>query len=501
MTQYLRSSSITVTDMFCGAGGSSTGAVQAGLEVRLAMNHWQRAIETHNTNHPNTTHVLADVSQTDPSRYPMTDILIASPECTNHSLAKGKSRTNQKQLSLWQEKAPDPSEERSRATMWDPVRFAEQHDYRFVILENVVDARHWRLWDVWLEAWKALDYTWEIVFFNSMFAHPTPQSRDRMYIVFSKRGNPQPNLTICPPAYCQHCAAEVQAIQSWKDQSKRYGRYGKHGQYVYRCPTCANVVTPYYYAAANAIDWSLPVQKIGDRKHPLKPNTLRRIEYGLEKFADHAFLVQHGHGSGIECRLRGLNQSIQTITGIGSAYSLVTPYVLNLSHGTSQEGYIYPAHTSPLGTQTTRDDLGMLMPPPFLIRYHGTTEMAQPLAVHTDASTTVTANYEHHALITPPAYLMSYYGNSTSLQEVIDPLGTVSTHDHHALVLPEKPTIEECGFRMLEPHEIQAAMAFPSNYTITGNRREKVKQLGNAVTPPVMRLLLERCTQSLGGDA
>ncbi|MEO9030509.1 MAG: DNA N-6-adenine-methyltransferase [Ktedonobacteraceae bacterium] len=80
-------STITVTDLFAGAGDSASGVVQAGAEVRLAMNHWLRAIETHNTNYPQTKHVLADISQADPRRYPSTTILIANPERTNHSLA------------------------------------------------------------------------------------------------------------------------------------------------------------------------------------------------------------------------------------------------------------------------------------------------------------------------------------------------------------------------------------------------------------------------------
>ena len=42
---------LTLTDLFCGAGGSSTGAIAApGIEVRVASNHWQLAVETHNTN-------------------------------------------------------------------------------------------------------------------------------------------------------------------------------------------------------------------------------------------------------------------------------------------------------------------------------------------------------------------------------------------------------------------------------------------------------------------
>ena len=45
---------------------------------------------------------------------------------------------------------------------------------------------------------------------------------------------------------------------------------------------------------------------------------------------------------------------------------------------------------------------------------------------------------------------------------------------------------------MLFPHEVQAAMAFESDYVICGTGKDKVKQLGNAVTTPVMELLLER---------
>lgn len=42
--RHRRWSGITVTDQFCGAGGSTLGAKRAGVEVRLAMNHWERAV-------------------------------------------------------------------------------------------------------------------------------------------------------------------------------------------------------------------------------------------------------------------------------------------------------------------------------------------------------------------------------------------------------------------------------------------------------------------------
>ena len=50
---------LTLTDLFCGAGGSSTGAIQVpGVTVRVASNHWKLAVDTHNTNHPDAAHTV-----------------------------------------------------------------------------------------------------------------------------------------------------------------------------------------------------------------------------------------------------------------------------------------------------------------------------------------------------------------------------------------------------------------------------------------------------------
>ena len=72
---------ITASDYFCGAGGSSSGLVAAGVEVRHAANHWHRAIETHQTNHPQTEHSIDDLQVAHPSWYPRTTIAWFSPEC------------------------------------------------------------------------------------------------------------------------------------------------------------------------------------------------------------------------------------------------------------------------------------------------------------------------------------------------------------------------------------------------------------------------------------
>lgn len=142
----MKKSYIEVTDQFCGAGGSSQGVrnfskrIGGGVEIKLALNHWKQAIETHQTNFPETLHDCTDISACDPRRYPKTHILITSPECTNHSLAKGQKAVKA-QLDLFNSGKIDPSAERSRATMWDVCRFAEYHQYECIIVENVVDAR------------------------------------------------------------------------------------------------------------------------------------------------------------------------------------------------------------------------------------------------------------------------------------------------------------------------------------------------------------------------
>lgn len=282
---------LTLTDMFCGAGGSSTGAIQVpGVTVRVASNHWSLAIETHNTNHPDAVHIQADLSTTDPRYFPTSDLLWASPECTNHSRAKGR-KTDTLQTSLWDATLPDAAADRSRATMWDVVRFAEVHRYRMVFVENVVEVADWLPFRAWLLAMEALGYQHQTVSLNSMNAQayglPAPQSRDRLYIVFHRKGDPRPDFAgrFRPRAYCPGCDTVVNAVQAFKKPGATIGRY--RSQYVYRCPntTCrSSIVEPAWLPAASIIDWSLKGQRIGDRSKPLADKTRRRIAAGIARY-------------------------------------------------------------------------------------------------------------------------------------------------------------------------------------------------------------------------
>ncbi|EUA17264.1 C-5 cytosine-specific DNA methylase family protein [Mycobacterium xenopi 3993] len=261
---------LTLTDLFAGAGGSSTGAVSVpGIEVRVASNHWSLAIESHAANHPETDHIQADLSQIDPRLFPRTDALWASPSCTHHSSAQGKKRTDLQQPDLFGDTLPEEAAERSRATMWDVVRFSEHHEYQAVIVENVVEVALWRPFRAWLSAMDSIGYNHRILYLNSMhaqvFGSGAPQSRDRIYIVLWRNGNRPPDLdrVLRPRAVCPD-HGEVDSRQVWK-KPVHWGRY--RAQYIYTCSRtgCHRVVEPFYRPAAEAIDWAIQGQRIGDK--------------------------------------------------------------------------------------------------------------------------------------------------------------------------------------------------------------------------------------------
>lgn len=280
------------TDIFAGAGGSSLGLEAVpGMVVTQALNHWDLAVEAHNANFPDADHDVHDIQEVPASRFKRTRCLWASPDCTHHAYCRGP-------------KLDDPAAQRSRSTFNDIVRFTEHHRYDAVIVENVIEARLWcdtpshpercscgSSFDGWHREMRALGYESKVVFFNSQFALPTPQSRDRMYVVFWRHGLRAPNLDFRPASWCSHCETVVRAVQAWKPATRKslrtqdgmheWGRYG--AQYVYRCPTCGEAAAPAVTGARSIVDWALPAQRIGDRDRPLAANTRKRIKHGVEK--------------------------------------------------------------------------------------------------------------------------------------------------------------------------------------------------------------------------
>ncbi len=127
---------LQAADFFCGAGGTSAGLLRAlkklGYQVRLtAVNHWQIACATYSANHADMPLPLcASVDSINPRRICAEgdlDILVASPECTHHSIARGGK----------------PIDDQSRATAWCVVRQAEYLRPLCVLMENVKEFLDW----------------------------------------------------------------------------------------------------------------------------------------------------------------------------------------------------------------------------------------------------------------------------------------------------------------------------------------------------------------------
>ncbi len=126
---------ILVADLLCGAGGSSTGCAQAlndlGLEMELVcVNHWGTAIETHKLNHPEARHYVQDIATVRPHLLVpegYLDLLMASPTCTHHSVARGGKPTSDQQRS-------DP---------WHIITWLTELRVKRIIIENVWEFCNW----------------------------------------------------------------------------------------------------------------------------------------------------------------------------------------------------------------------------------------------------------------------------------------------------------------------------------------------------------------------
>lgn len=498
----------SLTDIFAGAGGSSTGAdLVPGVHVQLSANHWPLAVRVHAANFPDTIHACVDLHMEDPRNFPKTDMLWASPECTKWSIANSKAKELSVQMggdpTLFDDVPDDLISEgeyeitRSRLLMFDVLRFIEHHRYRSVVVENVIDIatqpKYRAAWTAWRKGLRKLGYLFRIVSLNSMHAQmmglPAPQSRDRLYIIAWPEGEAEPDIerVLRPQAWCYRCERLVESRQAWKP-GRSVGRY--RAQYVYACPDCGTAVEPGWLPASTAIDWSIQGQLIGERDKPLSPKTMARIREGLRRYG-HEFILEAGGNQttrnelGILTMLRGTNapkltsEAMDTLAASGLHHGLLVP-----SGGTWHED-AYPTG-APMRTVTTRENHGLLVP------YYSASETAKPTSDPIGTLTTV----DRYALLD--------YGPVTRADvfagrwERTEPKPERREYRSWSDDAPT-PTIDpdDCTFRMLEPHEIAAGMAFPADYRWEGTKRERVRLAGNAVTPPAARDIVSVLAEGL----
>lgn len=495
------SNGIRFVDLFCGAGGSSTGLVEAGYELLLAVNHWDIAVRTHSENHPGAEHWCEDIDRTDMRRLPRgAEVLWGSPICTEGTPAGGnpgrRSKRSDGQLAIEElGHVPQPGFERTRATFWDVLRAVEvrahaKDPFLAVVVENVPDlAWRWELLDLWCLAMQRFRYRMQILSASS--AHlgdtdgndPAPQWRNRAYFVFVLDHLPEVDLAPRPPAWCPLCEQVVAAEQRFKPGAKRIldqpiGKYRE--QYTYTCPRGHAEVEPYVRPAASVINWNNVGQRIGERRKPLAAATMARIRAGLAKYP--------------------AGRTVVTVNHAG------------------HDGRAFPADTAPLPTRSTHIGEGILVPSGGTWNQTATstaepmrTRMANPKGfealVTTDPFIVELRNHAYAAPITAPLATVTAGGNHHGLvipyrnaapKTTGEPLHTLATHDSAALLRPAVE-VEDCYFRMLAPREQLGAQRFPDTYRVHGNQGEQTAQAGNAVSVNAARFIGQRLAPILVG--
>ena len=166
--------SIRAVDLFAGAGGTSTGAAQAGVRIVAAVNHWPRAVETHRAAHPDALHFCEDAAILDPTTLPAHDLLLASPSCTGHTRARGVEK---------------PHHDAARATAWCVLRVAEAQRPRAVIVENVAEMLSWVCYRGWRLALSDLGYRISEQVLDAADVG-VPQHRRRLFVVATRTRQP-----------------------------------------------------------------------------------------------------------------------------------------------------------------------------------------------------------------------------------------------------------------------------------------------------------------------
>lgn len=237
-------------DLFAGAGGFTTGAQMAGCTVVWAANHWRAAVDIHAANHPDTQHECQDLHQAHWHKVPAHDLLLASPCCQGHSVARGKANGN-------------PQHDASRSTAWAPVSALEVHRPYAAVIENVPEFTKWALYPAWCQAMARLGYSLAPHILDAA-DHGVPQNRERLFIVATR--------------------------------SKR--------------PLILNLPKRAHVSIAGFINWDHKTSPIDRPGRAVA--TLARIHRGREQFGDRFIMPYYGGGSGLTGR--SLNRPIGTIT-------------------------------------------------------------------------------------------------------------------------------------------------------------------------------------------
>lgn len=565
---------LLVADLLCGAGGSSTGAIRALLDLGFALediilacvNHWPTAIETHRRNHPEARHYVQDIATVRPHMVVpegYLDLLMASPTCTHHSVARGGKPTSDQQRSdpwhiitwltelrvkriiienVWEFIGWGPVDQRTGKPIksrkgeyfhawietirrlgfepeWRKLNAADYGDattrQRFILMARS-DGRKVR-WPMpthrkrdeangdlfsgaqpWRPAREIIDWS---IKGRSIFNRPKPLAAKtlmRIYAGAVKHDWPQPFIVVLR----NHMTA--QGIDA------PLPTIAARGQHIALAEPM--VLSPHNSGAARPVDDPLPTITTGGAATETRPGCARPML--VEPF----ILNRHGDGYG-ESRAHSIDEPTPTANCDGGGY-LVEPFVLSQASGGAPRAVSEPLPTSttgsrggahalispyygsgsgetcqsadePLPTVTAKARFGMVVP----ITHSDSSNRARD--VDTDPIPTLTtANRGELAFIS--AQFGEREGQPPRIHGLDEPLPVGPTLGHGLLVEPTSHF--DILFRMLEPHELAAAMGFNTEdqeYEFAGTKTDKIKQIGNAVSVAKMKA----CVGAIMADA
>jgi len=325
---------VLVADLLCGAGGSSTGCERALNELGLRMelvcvNHWGVAIETHKKNHPQARHYVQDIATVRPHILVpegYLDLLMASPTCTHHSVARGGKPTSDQQRS-------DP---------WHIITWLTELRVKRIIIENVwefigwgpVDARTGKpiqprkgeYFHAWIDTIRRLGFEPE---WRKLNAADYGDATTRRRFILMARNDRRP-ISWPAPTHMRRPndgLALFPSVKPWRP-------------------------------AREIIDWNLKGKSIFNRKKSLAPKTLARIYTGAVKFGwpEPFLVILRNHMAG-----QSIDGPLPTIAANGTHIGLAEPVIVNGRKNNKAK----PVSTEPLPTLDTKG--GVWLAEPFVL--------------------------------------------------------------------------------------------------------------------------------------
>lgn len=395
-------------DLFCGAGGTSTGVENARYadercaKVIACVNHDANAIASHAANHPDALHFTEDIRTLELSPlvahvermkkiYPDALIVLwASLECTNFSKAKGGQ----------------PRDADSRTLAEHLFRYIEAIDPDYIQIENVEEFMSWGDMDEngkpiskdkgrCYEKWKrnvrkyGYDFDWRILNAANYGAYTTMK---RYFGIFAKRGLP---IVFPEPTHCKDGKTDMMGrLEKWN-------------------------------AVKEVLDFTDEGDSIFCRKKPLAEKTLERIYAGLIKFVaggKDAFIVKYNSmNRNGKYQPPSIDEPCPTVATQGRLALAKVSFLSKQYSGHPESKNI--SIEEPAGTITCKDHHA------FVSAYYGN---GNNYSVESPAPAILTK--DHLALVTP--FFMNYYSGGGQLGGVDEPCPAITTVPKQRIVTP-----------------------------------------------------------------